>query len=410
MTLAAGRVGFDDVLAARDRIRGQVERTPFLHSRTLSALAGCELFLKFENLQFTASFKERGALNRLLTLTPAERVRGVIAVSAGNHAQGVAFHARRLGIPATIVMPRFAPFVKIENTERLGAAVVLEGDSFDAARTRMLALAGQRGLTVVHPYDDPAIVAGQGTLALEMLESEPDLDVLIVTTGGGGLLAGVALAARHLKPGIEVVGVQAAHFAAAWSAFNARPAPEGQGLPTIADGIAVERPGAVTLPLIRKHVTEMALVPEAAIEAAIVRLLEVEKTVVEGAGAAGLADVFGRPERYAGRRVGLVLSGGNIDALALSDVISRQLVRTHRLSRLEISARDTPLSLARIAGIIGDAGANIEEVKHERAFADMSVMYTKLDVVVATRGADHVDRILAALRDAGFDCARADTH
>ena len=406
--MAAGSVGFDDILAARERLAGQVAQTPFVHSRTLSALAGCELFLKFENLQFTASFKERGALNKLLSLTPEERSRGVIAVSAGNHAQGVAFHARRLGIPATIVMPRFAPFVKVDNTERLGATVMLEGESFEAARARMLELARERGLSIVHPYDDPAIVAGQGTLALEMLEARPDLDCLVVTTGGGGLIAGIATAARHLKPGIEVVGVQAEHFAAAWSAYNACPAPQGQGLPTIADGIAVERPGAVTLPLIQEHVSEMALVSEAAIEQAIVRLLEVEKTVVEGAGAAGLADVFARPQRYAGKCVGLVLSGGNIDALTLSDVIARQLAHTHRLARLRISARDTPVSLARIATVIGDQGAALEEVKHERAFADMSVLYTRIDVVVATRGSEHLERLVAALRAEGFSCRLSD--
>lgn len=402
--MTAGSVGLDDVLAARARLDGQIARTPFLHSRTLSALAGCEVYLKFENLQFTASFKERGALNKLLSLSPGERDRGVIAVSAGNHAQGVAFHARRLGIPVTIVMPRFAPFVKVENTERLGATVMLEGDSFEAARTRMLELARERGLSIVHPYDDPAIVAGQGTLALEMLEAQPDLDCLVVTVGGGGLIAGIAMAARALKPEIEVVGVQAEHFQAAWRAFHGAPPPEAGPMPTIADGIAVERPGSITMPLIREHVREIALVSEAGIEQAIVRLLEVEKTVVEGAGAAGLADVFARPKRYAGRRVGLVLSGGNIDALTLSDVISRQLVRTHRLSRLRISARDTPVSLAKIATIIGDAGANIEDVRHERAFADMSVMYTRLELVVAARGEHHIDRILSDLRAAGFDC------
>ncbi|MEN9317195.1 MAG: hypothetical protein RIS35_3588 [Pseudomonadota bacterium] len=401
----AGSVGFDDILAARDRIAGQVADTPFVHSRTLSALAGCELYLKFENLQFTASFKERGALNKLLSLTDEERGRGVIAVSAGNHAQGVAFHARRLGIPATIVMPRFAPFVKVENTERLGADVVLDGDSFDAARARMLEFARERGLTIVHPYDDPAIVAGQGTLALEMLGARPGLDCLVIPVGGGGLIAGIAVGAHRLNPRTEIIGVQTEHFAAVCHAFNDRPGPTAKGLPTIADGIAVERPGLITMPLIRRHVNEIARVSEAGIEQAIVRLLEVEKTVVEGAGAAGLADVLARPERYAGRRVGLVLSGGNIDSLTLADVITREQARTHRLARLRISARDTPLSLARVATIIGDSSAALEEVKHERAFADMSVLYTRLDVVVATRGGEHLGRLMAALREAGFDCA-----
>lgn len=392
----------DDVLRARERIRGQVADTPFLLSRTLSAIAGCELWLKFENLQYTASFKERGALNRLLTLAHDERARGVIAVSAGNHAQGVAFHARRLGVPAVIVMPRFAPFVKVENTERLGAEVILAGDTFDEARLRMLALARERGLVVVHPYDDPLTVAGQGTLGLEMLEARPDLDCLVVPIGGGGLAAGIALAARHLKPGVGIVGVQAERFPGAWCAYYDRPPPAGTGTPTIAEGIAVERPGGITMPLIRAHVDEIALVSEAAIERAIVALLEIEKTVVEGAGAAGLADVLSRPQHYAGRRVGLVLSGGNIDPLTLSDVITRHLVRTRRMVRLQVSARDVPGSLARIATIIGDQGANIEEVTHQRAFADLPVRYARIDVVVSTRGPQHLQRLLDALEAAGF--------
>lgn len=394
--------GIEDARAARARIAGQVENTPFLHSRTLSSIAGCDLVLKFENLQFTASFKERGALNKLLSLDDDERARGVIAVSAGNHAQGVAYHATRLGIPSVIVMPRFAPFVKIDNTERLGAEVVLAGETFAEARAKMLALAAERGMTIVHPYDDAAIVAGQATLGLEMLEAEPDLDDLVVPIGGGGLIAGVALAAHHLKPSIRVTGVQAERFPAAWCELYGRPPTAQAGMSTIAEGIAVENPGRIPMALVREHVDEIALVTEAEIERAIVLLLEVEKTVVEGAGAAGLAAVLQAPERFAGRRVGLVLCGGNIDSLTLSDAIQRHLVRSRRMARLLITARDVPGSLARIATILGQQGANIEEVTHQRAFADLPVRYVRIDVVVSARGAAHLDKVLAALRGAGF--------
>ena len=397
----------DAVREARAALRGQVVETPFMHSRTLSAIAGCELVLKFENLQFTASFKERGALNTLRQLTPAERAHGVIAVSAGNHAQGVAHHARRLGIPATIVMPRFAPFVKVENTQRLGAEVVLAGESFDDARQHMQALAAQRELTVVHPYDDVRVMTGQATLALEMLEADPALDDLVIPIGGGGLIAGVASVARRLRPSIRVTGVQAERFPAAWSAYYGRPSPVATGLTTIAEGIAVERPGRLTMPLIRRHVDAIALVDEAQLEHAIVQLLEIEKTVVEGAGAAGLAAVLKDPARYAGRRVGLVLSGGNIDSLTLADAITRHLVHIRRMARLLISARDVPGSLARVATLLGEQGANIEEVTHQRAFAGLPVRYVRIDVVISTRGEAHLAQVLAALRTAGFECAVA---
>lgn len=403
----AGAVGPADVLAARERLRGHVADTPLLHSRTLSQIVGCELWLKFENLQFTASFKERGALNKLCSLTDGQRARGVIAVSAGNHAQGVAHHATRLGIPATIVMPASAPFVKIENTERLGAEVVLAGDTFGQARTRMLDLAAERGLTIVHPYDDPWIVAGQGTLALEMLEAEPALEHLVVPIGGGGLIAGIATMARHLKPEIVVTGVQAQRFPAAWCEFYGRAPGDEAGMSTIAEGIAVETPGRLTMPLIRRHVDAIALVSEAQIEHAIVLLLEIEKTVAEGAGAAGLAAILHDPQRYAGRRVGMVLSGGNIDSLTLADAITRHLVRSRRMARLLITARDVPGSLARIATILGEQGANIEEVTHQRAFAGLPVRYVRIDVVVSTRGEAHLARTLAALREAGFACEAA---
>ena len=400
-------IGASDVLAARETLRGQVVDTPFLHSRTLSRIAGCELFLKFENLQFTASFKERGALNKLNALGEEERARGVIAVSAGNHAQGVAYHATRLGIPSTIVMPKFAPFVKIENTERLGAEVVLAGETFGQARARMLELAEERGLTLVHPYDDPLIIAGQGTIALEMLEAEPSLEHLVVPIGGGGLIAGIATMARHMKPSIGICGVQAERFPAAWCEYYGKPPGEQAGMSTIAEGIAVESPGRLTMPLIRRHVDAITLVNEAQLEHAIVLLLEIEKTVAEGAGAAGLAAVLADPQRYAGRRVGLVLCGGNIDSLTLADAITRHLVRSRRMARLLITARDVPGSLARIATILGEQGVNIEEVTHQRAFAGLPVRYVRIDVVISTRGEAHQAKAIAALREAGFTCDTA---
>jgi threonine dehydratase len=414
-------ITFEHVLQARRRLEGQIARTPFLHSRTLSDLAGCQLHLKFENLQFTASFKERGAGNRLARLTDAERARGVIAVSAGNHAQGVAYHARRLGIRAVIVMPRFTPQVKRDNTQRLGAEVVLAGESLAAAREAMQALATEQGLVVVPPYDDADVIAGQGTVGLEMLKDVPDLEVVVVPVGGGGLLAGIALAARARSPAIELVGVQAEMFPAASRAFArshgagcAAGAPSADatvpaGGPTIADGIAVEQPGRLTMPIICRTVDRFATVSEADLERAIVMLLEIEKTVVEGAGAAGLAAVLADPSRFAGRKVGLVLSGGNIDPLTLSDIIQRSLVRSRRLARLTVSARDTPGSLARIATILAEQDANIEEVTHQRAFADLPVRYARIDLVVSTRGADHLRAVVAALSSAGFVSRVLDT-
>ena len=406
-------VSIEDILAARERLRGQIVDTPLLHSRTLSEIAGCDLYLKFENLQFTASFKERGAGNRLIALSPQERKAGVIAVSAGNHAQGVAYHARRLGIRALIVMPKLTPYLKVENTQRLGAEVVLAGDSLAQARLTMLGLARENGYQVVHPYDDPYIIAGQGTLGLDMLERMPDLDTLVVAIGGGGLIAGIATAARHLKPGLEIIGVQSQLFPAAYAAFCAAGgapaaaasiAPDAAlGGPTIAEGIAVEQPGLLTMPVICKHVKRIALVSEAEIERAIVLLLEIEKTVVEGAGAAGLAAVLAQPESYRGKKVGLVLCGGNIDTLTLADIVQRSLVRSRRLARLSVSTRDAPGSLARVAAIIGDQGANIEEVTHQRAFADLPVRYVRIDLVISTRGEEHLRAVVQALGSAGFD-------
>jgi threonine dehydratase len=412
---------FAAILAARERIRGHVIETPTRESLTLGEIAGCRIFLKFENRQFTASFKERGAANRLAQLSAAKRRAGVIAVSAGNHAQGLAYHASRLGIPAVIVMPRFTPFVKIENTQRLGAEVVLSGETFAAAREEMARIAAERALTIVHPYDDRDIIAGQGTIGIEMLEAVPDLDTLVVSIGGGGLIAGIATAARHLKPGIEIIGVQAELFRGAYELWQAHhghdeearaaslssaPAAaksRASGGPTIAEGIAVEHPGALTMPVIDELVDDILLVSEADIERAIVLVLEIEKTLVEGAGAAGLAAVLAYPERFAGKRVGLVLCGGNIDSLTLADIIERNLVRNRRLARLSISAPDKPGSLARIAAIIAEQGANVEEVTHQRAFADLPVRYVRIDMVVSTRGKDHLEATMAALAAAGYE-------
>ena len=394
----------EDIRAAAQRLRGHVLETPCLPSRTLSELAGCEVFLKFENLQFTASFKERGALNKIAQLSDADRARGVLAVSAGNHAQGVAYHAQRLGIPATIVMPRFAPAVKVDNTRRFGATVVLEGDTFDDARTHGLKLAAERGLTLVHPYDDLAVAAGQGTIGLEMLAQQPRIDTLVVAVGGGGLISGVATAARALKPDIEVIGVQTERFPAVWNAMHGEQRASAQA--TIADGIGVKLPGALTLPLIRERVTDMLLVGEDDIEQAILMLLEIEKTVVEGAGAVGLAALLKHRDRFQGKRVGLILCGGNIEPLVLAEIIQRGMVKSGRLVRLRVDVRDVPGALAEVATLLGQLGANIDEVQHQRAFSSLSVERAQIEVVVQTRGAAHVAEVLAAMGARGYHAER----
>ncbi|TXH52064.1 MAG: threonine ammonia-lyase [Burkholderiaceae bacterium] len=393
-----------EVEAAAQRLRGEVVDTPCLHSRTLSAIAGCEVALKFENHQFTASFKERGALNKMAQLSAAERDSGVLAVSAGNHAQGVAYHAQRMGVPATIVMPRFAPAVKVENTRRFGATVVLEGDTFDDARARGLALAEERGLTVVHPYDDLAVAAGQGTIALEMLAAQPQLDTLVVAIGGGGLISGMATAAKALRPGLQVIGVQTERFPAVWNAVHGERRESGQA--TIADGIAVKSPGALTLPLIRERVDDVLLVGEDDIEQAILMLLEIEKTVVEGAGAVGLAALLKHSGRFAGRRVGLVLSGGNIEPLVLAEIVQRGMVKSGRLARLRLDIRDVPGALADVATLLGKLGANIDSVEHQRAFTSLSVERAEIEVVVQTRGVAHIAQILETMRAQGYRAER----
>ncbi|MGE5115712.1 MAG: threonine ammonia-lyase [Betaproteobacteria bacterium] len=404
LTVGETTLALDDIRAAAARLRGHVLETPCLPSRTLSSITGCEVVLKFENLQFTASFKERGALNRIAQLTADERARGVLAVSAGNHAQGVAYHAERLGIAATIVMPRFASAVKVERTRGFGATVVLHGDTFDDARAHGLELARERGLVLIHPYDDFAVMAGQGTIALEMLAQQPGLEVLVVPVGGGGLIAGVATAAKALAPGIEVVGVQGERFPAVWNALHGEDLQSAQA--TVADGIGVAAPGALTLPLIRERVDEVLLVAEEDIEQAILMLLEIEKTVVEGAGAVGLAALLTHRDRFAGRRVGLVLTGGNIEPLVLAEIIERGMVRSGRLARLRLDVRDVPGALADVATLLGRLGANIEEVQHQRAFTTLSVERAQIEVVVHTRGLAHIEEVLAALRAAGYRAER----
>ncbi|WP_421887926.1 threonine ammonia-lyase [Methylibium sp.] len=395
-----------DVEAAARRLAGQVLDTPCVESKTLSEITGAQVFLKFENLQFTASFKERGALNKLLALVAARddgtaALKGVIAASAGNHAQGVAHHAQRLGLRAVIVMPRHTPTVKVERTRGFGAEVLLHGESFDEARAHALEVAEAQGLSFVHPFDDPLVIAGQGTIGLEMLRAQPTLDTLVIAVGGGGLISGIATVARALKPGLEIVGVQTARFPAMVNLVKGSTHP--QGTSTIAEGIAVGEPGRITRAIVRDLVDDMVLVDEADIEHALVMLLEIEKTLVEGAGAAGLAALLKEPGRYAGRRVGLVLCGGNIDPLLLSAIIERGMVRAGRLARIRVDARDAPGALARITATVAEAGANIEEVHHQRAFTTLSAQNAEVELVLQTRNHAHIGAVIAALVAQGFE-------
>ncbi len=384
-----------DVEAAATRIHGRVLATPSLFSDTLSRATGAQIFLKLDNLQATGAFKERGAANRLALLSPEERGRGVIAVSAGNHAQAVARHANLSGIAATIVMPRFTPATKVTRTRGWGALVLLHGDTLAEAASEAHRLAKNRGLVFIHPYDDAAIIAGQGTLALEFLAAIPDLDVLVVPVGGGGLLAGCAVAATALRPGIEVIGVEVAAYAAL--AQRLAGAPVAVGGQTIAEGIAVRDIGEIPLALIRRHVSDVLIVPERAIEQAIALLAEGAKVVAEGAGAAGLAAIIAFRERFAGRRVGVAVCGGNIDARILANVLLRNLLRDGRLLRLRLEIPDRPGVLADIAATIGNAGGNIIDVSHHRLFASPSVQSAELELMVEARDTPHGDAIVAAL-------------
>ena len=394
-------LSIEDVERAAFRLQGHLLDTPCIESRTLSNITGAQVFLKFENLQYTASFKERGACNKLAQLTAEQQKRGVIAMSAGNHAQGVAYHAQRLGIRAVIVMPRFTPGVKIERTRGFGAEVVLHGDTLEESRTHALSLAHNQGLVFVHPYDDEAIVAGQGTVGLEMMRAVPDLETLVIAVGGGGLIAGIATAAKAMNPNIDIVGVQTSRFPAMVNAVKGTQHPQGSS--TIADGIAVGTPGQIPMAIIKALVSDMLLVDEGDIEQAMVMLLEIEKTLVEGAGAAGLAALLKYPERFAGKKVGLVLCGGNIDPLLLASIIERGMVRAGRLARITISVRDIPGALAKITATVAEAGANIDEVHHQRAFTLLAAQNVEIELVIQTRGKEHIQQVLAALGAAGFD-------
>jgi threonine dehydratase len=395
-------VTIDDVRHAEAAITGAVSPTPTIRAAALSDLTGCEVFLKLETLHPTGSFKERGALNKLLTLDDGQRRAGVIAMSAGNHAQGVAYHARRLGIPATIVMPATTPFTKIDRTEALGAKVVLRGEGLVDARQAADALARERGLVLVHPYDDPAVIAGQGTIALEMLAQCPELDALLVPVGGGGLISGIAVAAKTLSPEIEIIGVQSALYPSMYRVLRGI----DPGLPTegttLAEGIAVKEPGALTRRIVAALVGAVRLVTERQLESAVELLIERQRLIVEGAGAAGVAALLAEPERFQGRRVGIVLTGGNIDARLLASLLMRGLVRSGRLVRLRAELPDIPGVLSRVSGVIGGLGGNIVEVHHQRLFHDTSVKRAELDVVVETQNRRHVDTIIDALVAAGF--------
>lgn len=393
-------VSYDDITRAAEAIRGHLVETPQARSVTLSEFTGADIVVKFENLQFTASFKERGALNRLLALSDEEKAVGVVAVSAGNHAQGVAYHARRMGIPATIVMPSTTPFVKIQRTEEFGARVVLEGKSFSEAAAATDRLVAEENLTSIHPFDDMTVIAGQGTVALEMVAAFPRLEVLIVPIGGGGLISGMAIAAKHVDPRLEVIGVQAAHCPSMYRRVRGETAEEGGS--TIADGIAVKNVGEATHDIVREYVDDIVLVSEEKIEHAICLYLTIEKTLAEGAGAAGLAAVLADRQRFAGRCVGVVLSGGNIDHRLLASVLLRNLFREGRLARLHIVINDAPGELGRLTSLIGLHGANIVEVAHQRTFSHHPAKEATVEVAIETRDRGHTEAIMSGIVAAGY--------
>lgn len=390
-----------DIQAAAARIAGSIVRTPTLHSQTLSQLTGASVWLKFENHQFTAAYKERGALNTLLQMDPAARAKGVIAASAGNHAQGLAYHGNRLGIPVTIVMPKPTPTVKVTQTEGHGATVILEGETFDAAYAHARELEVERGLTFVHPFDQPTIIAGQGTVALEMLADAPAIDTLVIPIGGGGLFSGMGTAARGLKPGIELVGVQAELYPSMYAAVKHVELPcEGD---TLAEGIAVKRPGDLTRRFVEALADDVLLVSEADLERSVSLLVQIEKTVVEGAGAAGLAALLAHPERFKGREVGIVLCGGNIDTRLLANVLLRDLARSGRLARLRIRLQDRPGALFHVARVFHEQQVNIIEVYHQRVFTTLPAKGLITDIECETRDRAHLDRLIAALREANYE-------
>jgi threonine dehydratase len=393
-------VTFDDILAAQERLRGQIERTPCRRSRTLSEITGARVFVKFENLQFTAAFKERGALNKLLRLSPTERQRGVIAASAGNHAQALAYHASRLGVPSVIVMPRGTPTVKVEHTRAFGAEVLIQGESFDEANATALALRDARDLVFVHAFNDPDVIAGQGTIALEMLEDAPDIEVMPIPIGGGGLISGMAMAAKTLRPDIKIYGVEAAMY----PSFTAkmRGVTAAVGGQTIAEGIAVKQVGELCYGLARPLLEDVFLLEEPYIERAVALYCNVEKTVAEGAGAAALAALLARPDVFRGRACGLVLCGGNIDTRLLASVLTRELVRERRIASVRIIGDDRPGLLAAVSNIIGDLGGNIIEVAHNRLALDVPAKGAEFDIMIETRDAQHTQEIVDRLRERGY--------
>jgi threonine dehydratase len=394
----------DDIHAAAERIEGAVVRTPMLVSKTLSEIIGTEVWLKFENLQFTAAYKERGALNKLLQLTGEERQRGVIAASAGNHAQAVAYHAKRLGIPATIVMPENTPTVKVTHTEGHGATVVLYGQMFDDAYGKALELAADKGFVFVHPFDDPAIIAGAGTVAIEMLEDAPDLDTIVVPIGGGGLMSGVSIASRAIKPEIELIGVEAELYPSMKCAIEG--CQMALGGDTLAEGIAVKQPGELTSRILKEYANDVMLVPERELERAVAMLVGIEKTVVEGAGAAGLAAMLSERERFRGKKVATILCGGNIDTHLLANVLVRDLVREGRIARLRVAVQDQPGALAAITAKVYEAGANVIEIRHSRIFTALPAKDTVIEVECEARDARTIDDVVARLEAAGFRVER----
>lgn len=391
----------EDVRAAAARIEGAVVKTPMMHSITLSEITGADIWLKFENLQFTAAYKERGALNALLQLTEDQRKRGVIAASAGNHSQGLSYHGTRLGVPVTIVMPKTTPTVKVMQTESVGGNVVLEGETFDDAHAHAKLLEKERGLTFVHPFDDPKIAAGQGTVALEMLEVKPDLDCLVTPIGGGGLISGMATVAKALNPDIEVIGVQAALFPSMFAKIKGEE--RDCGGDTLAEGIAVKKPGEFTSKVIAELVDDILLVDEPELEKAVALLLQIEKTVVEGAGAAGLAAVLMNPERFAGKKVGLVLCGGNIDTRLLANVLLRDLARQGRLARLRVTLQDRPGALFKVMRLFDAHNVNIIEIYHQRIFTTLPAKGLITDIECEARDAEQVERLVDALREAKYN-------
>lgn len=393
-------VTLDDIKAARTVIAADVLRTPMLPAPKLSELTGASVFVKYENLQVTNSFKERGAVSKLASLTAEERRRGVIAMSAGNHAQAVAYHAARLGIPATIVMPVTTPFVKIAATKSHGATIVLDGETISESQIRCEVLVRERGLVLVHPYDDPLIIAGQGTVALEMLEDVPDLDALVIPIGGGGLIAGNAIAAKAINPAIEIVGAEAALYPTMWNALHG--GGRDVGGPTLAEGIAVKNVGKLTEPVVRALVSAIVLVSEPQLERAVNAFITLQKTMAEGAGAAGLAAMLAEPERFQGKKVGLVLCGGNIDPRIIASIMVRELEREGRIVSLRLTIPDRPGVLGQIATRLGELGANILQVDHKRSFLDVPAKGARLDVTIEIRDRMHAEEIRRAMAEDGF--------